>query len=191
MSEVCFGVGIEPCLQAVTEEQLKHKSANREDRARLDIVAENFWGRDRQCASFYVRVFNPFVQSNLNTPLGQCYRKQEMEKKRTYEERIREVEHGSFSPLVFTTAGGIETMATVVYKRLASYIAEKHDKPYGKTVHWIRCQLNFSLLRSAIICMRSSRSACHCPECHWSSDTIDLACTEGRVPWTIKLRQLI
>ena len=39
MSEFCYGVGIEPCLQAVTEEQLKHKSANREDGARADIVA--------------------------------------------------------------------------------------------------------------------------------------------------------
>ena len=182
MSEVCYGVGIEPCLQAVTEEQLKHKSANREDGARLDIVAENFWGRDRQRTFFDVRVFNPFAQSHLNTPLAQCYRKQEMEKKRTYEERIREVEHGSFSPLVFTTAGGMGTMATVVYKRLASCIAEKHGKPYGKTVHWLRCRLNFSLLRSAIMCLRGSRSACHRPECPWSSDTIDLACAEGRVP---------
>ena len=182
MSEVCYGVGTEPCLQAVTEEQLKHKSANTEDGARLDIVAENFWGRNRQHAFFDVRVFNPFAQTHLNTPLAQCYRKQEMEKKRTYEERIREVEHGSFSPLVFTTAGGMGTMATVVYKRLASCIAEKHGKPYGKTVHWLRCRLNFSLLRSAIMCLHGSRSACHRPECPWSSDTIDLACAEGRVP---------
>ena len=154
MSEVCHGVGIEPCLQAVTEEQLRHKSANREDGARLDIVAENFWGRDRQRAFFDVRVFNPFAQSHLSTPLAQCYRKQEMEKKRNYEERVREVEHGSFSPLVFTTAGGMGATATVVYKRLASRIAEKHNKPYGKTLHWLRCRLNFSLLRSAIMCLR-------------------------------------
>ena len=73
MSEVCHGVGIEPCLQAVTEEQLRHKSANREDGARLDIVAENFWGRDRQRAFFDMRVFNPFAQSHLSTPLAQCY----------------------------------------------------------------------------------------------------------------------
>ena len=45
----------------MTEEQLTHRTANREDGARLDIVAENFWGRDRQCAFFDVRVFNPFA----------------------------------------------------------------------------------------------------------------------------------
>ena len=96
---------------------------------------------------FYVRVFNPFAQSHCNSPLAQCYRKQELEKKRVYEERVREVEHGTFSPLVFTTAGGLGPTATVVYKRLASRIAEKHDRAYGKTLHLIRCRLNFSLLR--------------------------------------------
>ena len=55
-----------------------------------------------------------------------------MEKKRVYEERIREVKHGTFSPLVFTTAGGIGPTATVVYKRLASCIAEKHDRLMGR-----------------------------------------------------------
>ena len=54
LSEVCHSVGTEPELQHVTEEQLTHRSANREDGARLDIVATNFWGRDRQRAFFDV-----------------------------------------------------------------------------------------------------------------------------------------
>ena len=77
------------------------RSANREDGARLDIVAENFWGRDQQRAFFDVQVFNPFTPSYRNTSLGQCYRRNELEKRRAYDERIREVEHRSFSPLVF------------------------------------------------------------------------------------------
>ena len=71
LSEVC--VGTEPSLQPVTGEQL-HRTANREDSARLDVVAESFWGRDRQCAFFDVRVFNPFAQSYQNPTLPQCYR---------------------------------------------------------------------------------------------------------------------
>ncbi len=58
-TEVCHRVGTEPLLQPVTKEQLAYKSANREDGARLDVVAENFWGRDKQRAFFDVRVFNP------------------------------------------------------------------------------------------------------------------------------------
>ena len=50
MSEVCHNVKIEPGLQPVTGEQFEHRTANREDGARLDIVAQSFWGRNRQSA---------------------------------------------------------------------------------------------------------------------------------------------
>jgi len=95
-------------------------------------LAEMFWGRDRQQALIDVQIFNTFVRSHRNTLLSQSYRKQEMKKKRVYEERIRKVEHGTFSSLVFTTAGGLGPAATVVYERLASGIAEKHNRPMGR-----------------------------------------------------------
>ena len=183
LSEVCHNVGTEPGLQHVTEEQLTHRSANREDGARLDIVATSFWGRDRQRAFFDVRVFNPFAQSYHDTSLPQCYRRNEMEKRRAYDERIREIEHGSFSPLVFSTSGGMAPTANVVYKRIVAMISSKHDKPYSRTMHWIRCRLSFSLLRSAIMCLRGSRSAVHRPAGpHITIDTMDLACSDGQVP---------
>ena len=47
----------------MTDERLTHRSANREDGARLGIVAENFWGRDQQCIFFDVRAFNPYAPS--------------------------------------------------------------------------------------------------------------------------------
>ncbi len=154
-------------------------SKQRRWRARLDVVAENFWGRDKQCAFFYVRVFNPFAPSYRNTTLSQCYRRNELEKKRNYDERIREIEHGSFSPLVFSTAGGMGATANVVYKRLASMIADKHQKAYSKAMNWLRCRLSFSLLRSAIMCLRGSRSSHHHPICSISGE-IDLAISEGQ-----------
>ena len=40
-------------------------------------------------------------------------------------------------PLVFSTAGGMGPTANVVYKRIASMIAQKHDETYNKTLHWI------------------------------------------------------
>ena len=83
LTEVCYGVGVEPCLQPVPDEAFSYKSANREDGARLDIVAENFCGRDRQRAFFDVRVFNPFAPSYRNTSLPQCYRINERGKKKS------------------------------------------------------------------------------------------------------------
>ena len=74
LTETCHSVGTEPPLQPLEGEQLRHRTANREDGARLDIVAENFWGRDRQNAFFDVRVFNPYAPSHRGTTLAQCYR---------------------------------------------------------------------------------------------------------------------
>ena len=74
---------------------------------------------------------------------------------------MREIEHGSFSPLVFSATGGMGTVASVVYKRLAAMIATKYAKSYSLTMQWIRCRISFSLLRSAIMCLRGSRSSRH------------------------------
>ena len=90
LTEICHGVGTDPCLQPVTDERLMQRSANREKGACLD-VAEGFWGRYRQRAVFDVRVFNPFAPNHLNTSLAQCYRKNELEKRGAYDERIREI----------------------------------------------------------------------------------------------------
>ena len=58
-----------------------------------------------------------------------------MQKKRVYDQRVREIEHGSLLlPFILSITGGIEMTATVVYKRLASLITEKYKKPYSKTM---------------------------------------------------------
>ena len=62
----------------------------------------------------------------------QCYKMNEQEKKRTYEERVREIEHGpplhpSYSP----TSGGMGPIGpTTVYKRMASLIAEEYNNAF-------------------------------------------------------------
>ena len=60
---------------------------------------------------------------------------EEMSKKRSahIEERVREVEHGSFSPLIVSTSGEMGPIATVVYKQIATLIAEKRNQPYSRT----------------------------------------------------------
>jgi len=37
----------------------------------------------------------------------------------------------------FSTSRGMGLTVDVVYKRIASMIAQKHDKTYSKTFHWI------------------------------------------------------
>ena len=71
--------------------------------------------------------FNPFAFCHHNSSLDQCYRENEQEKNREHKSRIREVQHDSFSPLIFPTSGGMGLIATTctLYKRIASVISEK------------------------------------------------------------------
>ena len=161
LTEVCNDVSIEPGLQPVPSDTLTGATANHQDGARLDIAANGFWGGGGtyERTFFDVRVFNPHTPSNRHTTLSSSYRKHEHIKKRTYEQRCREVEHASFTPLVISATGGLANEASIFYKRLASMLASKWDHPYSSTLCWLRCHLGFSLLRSAIQAIRGARSS--------------------------------
>ena len=58
-------------------------------------------------AFFDVRVFNPIASSKSSNSLISVYRKHEMEKKRHYGQRVREIERGVFTPFVFSSRGGM------------------------------------------------------------------------------------
>ena len=180
LAEVCTDVTLEPNLQPLEGESLQFATSNQEDNARADIRARGFWGSNRQCAFFDVKVFNPNAQSYRRSSLEANYRREEKAKKRMYEERILKVEHGSFTPLVFATTGGMGRLATTFYKRLASMVSEKRASTYSSTLGWIRTHLSFSLLRSAVLCIRGARSS----STHVVSgcNSIDLVMAEARIP---------
>ena len=158
--EVCSDVCTEPSLQPLSGEHLHHTTANREERAWLDIVAHGFWGGNREKSIFDVRFFNPYAPSNRQNPLSSVYAKHEKEKKRVYGQRVRDVEFANFIPLVLSLTGGMGREATCFYKRLASLLSSKWEQPYSTTINWIRCCLSFALLRSSIHCIRGAHSSC-------------------------------
>ena len=184
LTEVCPSVEVEPRLQPLSEETFPHRTKNLEDNARLgrlDVKALGFWGNERQCAFFGVRVFNPFAPSHANQTIQSSYRKNE-EKRRQYEKRITDIEHGSFTPLVMSATGGLGTSAGVFYKRLAPMISQKHSSPYCETMKMIRCKLAFSLVDSAGLCLRGARSALHRPARLDLNDTpIDMIVSVGHL----------
>ena len=91
----------------------------------------------------------------------------------------REVEHASFTPLVMSATGGLAKEATTFYKRLASMLSHKWDHSYSSTLRWLRCRLNFSLLRSSIQALRGSRSSIGHPV--KAPVVIDLVNIESRI----------
>ena len=82
------------------------RNTNVEDKAGLDNKAQEFWNKSGSRTFFDVRVFNPYAPSNNKSAAAACYRKHEIEKQHKYERRVLNVEHGSFTPLVFFTSGG-------------------------------------------------------------------------------------
>eukprot|EP00731_Ephydatia_muelleri_P014964 Em0008g684a len=134
LTEVCPNVCIEPPLQASTGELLSHDTSNSEDGARLDVSAQGFWSDRHHRAFFDVRVFHPNAPSYRKMQLPSAYRLHERQKQRSYDQRVREVEHGSFTQLVFSTSGEMGKCASVTYKRLASLLSTKQEQLYGATI---------------------------------------------------------
>ena len=123
-----------------------------EDSARLDVAAN---GSCHQKVFIDVKVFNPNASSYRCSSLSSLYCRLEKEKRRKYEQRIRDVEMECFTLLVFSTLWGIYVYYVFVtfFKRLASLLADKTDVSYSVVMSWLRCHVSFSLLCSAIDCL--------------------------------------
>ena len=59
-----------------------------------------------------------------------------------------EVDQGSFTPLIFTVAGGIGGEGRAFYSGLATLLSLKNGIEKSKVTFRIRSKVNFALLRS-------------------------------------------
>jgi hypothetical protein len=174
---VCNDVEVEPVLQDISGEQL-NRGSNKAKDARLDIQARGFW-EPQSSAFFDVRVCHPNAESYRDQDIDQIYRIHENDKKRLYSRRVLDVEHGSFTPLVFTTTGGMGKECQMYHRRLAELISVKKGEQYAQTISWIRAKTSFALLRSALVCLRGTRIKRRVPF-DWNND-LDIATTEGAI----------
>ena len=75
-----------------------------------------------------------------------------------------EIEQDTFTPLVFTTTGGIADEGVMAdecvkyHSRLAELIAIKKGESYSSAISLIRAKVSFPNVRSAILWFRGSRS---------------------------------
>ena len=157
LKSVVNDVECEPPLQPVLNRNGYGRSANLDNDARLDVRARGFW-RDGQNAYFDVRVTNADCESQENTSIKSVLRKHELEKKRSYNRRIMEVEHGTFTPLVFTTTGVMGQECSIFHKTLAEKISLKKNERYEEVVRYLRVKFSFLALKSTLLCLRGSRS---------------------------------
>ena len=144
LGEVCKNVVIEPLLTPLTGEELP-KSSNTSNQARADVSARGLW-INGQTAFCDVRAFNPLVRCHLHHSLPVVYKKNENEKKWEYNHRILQLEHGSFTPLVFSCFGGMSRECRCFFSHTAERLANRRKEPKSKISVWIKARQNFALI---------------------------------------------
>ena len=87
---------------------------------------------------FFIRVTNPNSESLIKTPVEKILIKQEREKKNNYNQIIMNVEHGTFTPLVFSIDGSTGPEYSAYHANLADKIATKTGEHYAKVLSSIR-----------------------------------------------------
>ena len=121
LSEVCKDREIEPKLAPLTDKDLDRRTANTTNGTRLDIRARGVWERGQQAFSD-LRVFDSKACCYPNKSLQQCHVMNEQEKKRTYNERVSQIDHGTFTPLIFAIYGSMGRECSTFYARLSNLL---------------------------------------------------------------------
>ena len=156
MNEVLLGVRIEPPLQPLEGEVLTGGS-NKDVGARVDIVARDFW-QVHEMAFFDVKVFNPLAKSYMNQSLEAAFSHNEKLKKRLYNNRIIQIEKGTFTPVVLSSLGGLGVESSRFLSKVIDLVTQKKSLEKSVVAHYIRTKISFELVRSQIACIRGARS---------------------------------
>ena len=160
MKEVCHNVQTEPELLPIEieieAEEEENRPGNAANKARLDVAGVGVWGAYEK-TFLDIRIMHPNSLSYVNKPIKDVYELHENEKKRKYNERVLQIEKGSFTPIVGSTFGGWGKEASRHHKRIATLIALKKNEEYADVINYIRTRLRFSVLKSILTAVRGVR----------------------------------
>ena len=143
---VCKNVWVEPDLIPVSNDTFRLKRKNTEKDATLDIMANSFY-RPGQTDFFDFRVVH----------VSYIWAGWKWEKANLIQPNFN-IEHGTFTPLIFWTNGGTGKEASDFIRLLESKISEKIGEPYAIISSWLRTKLSFKILKIALLCVRGSRT---------------------------------
>ena len=90
------------------------------------------------------------------------------------------IEHGTFTPLIFALSGGVGKECSMFHKHIAERIATKSGDRYVSVLTWMRCKLSFLVLRGALLCILGSRSHKNVQQTNIVDD-FQLACDEAHL----------
>jgi hypothetical protein len=154
LKDICKDVKIEPELLPIGARSIA--STNVSEKARLDVSAVGVWS-PMERTFLDVRIVHPNAPSHMGKDINKIYKQNEDEKKRAYNQRIIQVEKATFTPLVFSTTGGMAPECTLFHKKVAEHIATKTKEEYSDVMNHLRTRLRFSLLKSTLVAVRGER----------------------------------
>src|SRR5579863_3307048 len=151
-AEVCYDVKVEPDLLPLTGEQFDHKTAKVAPDARSDVRVRGFFTKE-QNAFFEFRIVYPFASSYLKLAPAELYDHVAHLRKMEYEQRINQVDNGSFTPMIILSTGGMGAEMTIAMKHLARKLADKRKESYPAVATLLRCSMAFNVARSSLVCV--------------------------------------
>ena len=154
LKDVCKDVKVEPELLPIGDSSVT--STNTSEKARLDVSCVGLWS-PMERTFMNVRIFHPNSPSYRGKNIDKLYQQHENEKKNKYNHRVIQVEKATFTPLVFSTSGGMAPECTSFHKKLAVMISHKTKEEYSHVMNHLRTRLRFSILRSTLIAVRGER----------------------------------
>ena len=100
----------------------------------------------------------------------------EAQKKRAYNDRVIQIEKGSFTPLVFSISGGMGREAQGLMKKIAERMELTSGQRYSDCMGFMRKRLRFELLKTTLIALRGyrGREGYNLEECNSQFDGMDL-----------------
>ena len=144
--------------------------------SKIYIRSRRFWVKG-QLAFFDIRVFDSNAKRYLHSALPQCYTQNVKEKKRQYNKRVLQIEHGGFSPLI-SYGGMSHECSTFIVKS----IIWKRDILPSAAINWIQTKISFALLQSCLLRLRGRRSL------SWNivtvRDDVQFSCEVLKIPRT-------
>ena len=100
-----------------------------------------------EMAFFDIRVFNPYL---MNERI-----------KRQYNQRCIQLEHASFTQLIFSAYGGCSRETYHFQNTRSERLAEKKSILPAVAMNWLHTKICFAQMQALIICIRGSRNPWH------------------------------
>ena len=132
---VCEEASTEPALIQLIGNEGLARGSYLEDNARLDVAFRGFW-LPLQKMFLDVSFTHPNAPSIRARKLGPLLKSFENYKKEMYDNGVVQVEHASFTPIVFVTNGAMSEKAERFHSVLADKMSEATDCSYANTMKY-------------------------------------------------------